>query len=212
MLWCSLKVDLRVQFRNWGSLSFFFADIGAPCSQRNDEVTVSMISNRTFSNRCAALHAALSSIRCVAQRDARNLESLSASLQPSDRFSTASQARSRSLDAALDSVLSVSQVKDADLASAPSIGDSSSSSSNSNIIRSSSSSSSRDNLVAALSRDYNDLSQLRAKLKLPMQPAPELGLLEPSSAPPPPRSETTNGEHAIAIAHLECSTHINSST
>ena len=170
-----------------------------------------MISNRTFSNRCAALHAALSSIRCVAQRDARNLESLSASLQPSDRFSTASQARSRSLDAALDSVLSVSQVKDADLASAPSIGDSSSSSSNSNIIRSSSSSS-RDNLVAALSRDYNDLSQLRAKLKLPMQPAPELGLLEPSSAPPPPRSETTNGEHAIAIAHLECSTHINSST
>ena len=166
-----------------------------------------MISNRTFSNRCAALHAALSSIRCVAQRDARNLESLSASLQPSDRFSTASQARSRSLDAALDSVLSVSQVKDADLASAPSIGDSSSSSSNSNIIRSSSSSSSRDNLVAALSRDYNDLSQLRAKLKLPMQPAPELGLLEPSSAPPPPRSETTNGEHAIAINHLECSTH-----
>jgi hypothetical protein len=40
-----------------------------------------------------------------------------------------------------------------------------------------------------------------------MQPAPELGLLEPSSAPPPPRSETTNGEHAIAINHLECSTH-----
>ena len=170
------------------------------------KVTASMISNRTFSNRCAALHAALSSIRCVAQRDARNLESLSASLQPSDRFSTASQARSRSLDAALDSVLSVSQVMDADLASAPLIGDSSSSSSNSNIIRSSSSSS-RDNLVAALSRDYNDLSQLRAKLKLPMQPAPELGLLEPSSAPPPPRSETTNGEHAIAINHLECSTH-----
>ena len=170
------------------------------------KVTASMISNRTFSNRCAALHAALSSIRCVAQRDARNLESLSASLQPSDRFSTASQARSRSLDAALDSVLSVSQVMDADLASAPLIGDSSSSS-NSNIIHSSSSSSSRDNLVAALSRDYNDLSQLRAKLKLPMQPAPELGLLEPSSAPPPPRSETTNGEHAIAINHLECSTH-----